>query len=353
MFYHISRNNTFGNSVEIAQKLSKFKCHSITDSRPKRKFEIDCNKNNLLKCRSYHSLEIKKNYSRNFNIKDDLKKEKQTITISTKLEEIKINTHKYLAMAAVNVLIKDIHSVMFKEMKNNFDKFKAVSFFEDSVADIYRGCVYPDIYENDVYLGIPTFKGHFFDPDTFKNYMGNLVPSAYTRFIEHALEAKRKFEKGEKKFAIELGKALHYLSDAGEPHHCSNQIAYITTHLDFERYAKAIKHNVAINTSNYYYTFSLPKLEDEDNFEKYCKNLLVHTAKVSKKHSEKLRKMNFSCAFLQNPKNPKKVDVKLRYIDYKNLKILNNITRRSLLHSQDVMAGFLFNFLKAIRVISD
>lgn len=86
------------------------------------------------------------------------------------------------------------------------------------------------------------FDGHFYDPDDNDNYHGETTNTAKTNAAAHyrtAVEAERD---GNMDAAFEhLGRCLHYVQDANEPHHASNvhalQIPYGASHGSFEKFA--------------------------------------------------------------------------------------------------------------------
>ena len=88
------------------------------------------------------------------------------------------------------------------------------------------------------------FAGHFYDPDTGKNYLGQSWPTAATKADTHYHIAYTHLKKNvnmdlksnEFMTVLErLGKCLHYVQDACEPHHASNAIEVPgSSHSDFE-----------------------------------------------------------------------------------------------------------------------
>ena len=92
-----------------------------------------------------------------------------------------------------------------------------------------------------------TFKGHFYDPDTGKNFVGNTSPTAKSRTGLHYHNAWATLSQDffmdvmsdDFKFVIEeIGRALHYIQDLCEPHHASNKIALLSNHAEFEAYVE-------------------------------------------------------------------------------------------------------------------
>lgn len=92
------------------------------------------------------------------------------------------------------------------------------------------------------------FAGHFYDPDTGKNYLHATLPTAKSKAESHYSDAKTALSKdatpetpyllGEdfEKAWEQLGMALHYMQDVCEPHHAANQTVANSTHGDFEFY---------------------------------------------------------------------------------------------------------------------
>ena len=99
----------------------------------------------------------------------------------------------------------------------------------------------PDIDETDS----RSFKGHFYNPDTGFNLSLQTAPTAKTRVGEHYARATERLRtnvnmdvtSADFLYVLEyLGRALHYMQDACEPHHVSSQPAVLTSHLEFEAY---------------------------------------------------------------------------------------------------------------------
>lgn len=91
------------------------------------------------------------------------------------------------------------------------------------------------------------YAGHFYNPETERNWMFSSSNTARTNFEEEFLKARELFNEvdgvnlssDDYTEAIEyIGRALHYLQDACEPHHTNNVIAGIfpTSHSEFEEY---------------------------------------------------------------------------------------------------------------------
>lgn len=101
-----------------------------------------------------------------------------------------------------------------------------------------------DFEQNDNLL----YYGHFYDPDTGENYVHQTNNTARTRaekYYNFALSSYKKDNVGDRVDAIAyLAYCLHYIQDAGEPHHAANLRVYITddanNHAGFEQLASQI-----------------------------------------------------------------------------------------------------------------
>lgn len=95
----------------------------------------------------------------------------------------------------------------------------------------------PDEDEDD-----QAFAGHFFDPDTENNYLGNNDYTASTNAVEHFYDAMDAVEANNENLAFEeIGRCLHYVQDINVPHHAANiHVAYPLyglSHSAFENFA--------------------------------------------------------------------------------------------------------------------
>lgn len=85
----------------------------------------------------------------------------------------------------------------------------------------------------------PAFVGHFYDPDTQKNYVGSAANTARTNAEKHFKAALLSASNGAMDEAYEhLGRCLHYVQDVNVPHHAANvtNIPNIS-HALFEKHA--------------------------------------------------------------------------------------------------------------------
>ena len=82
------------------------------------------------------------------------------------------------------------------------------------------------------------FVGHFYDPDTQKNYVGSTTNTARTNAEKHFKTALLSASNGAMDEAYEhLGRCLHYVQDVNVPHHAANVTAVNLSHGAFEEYA--------------------------------------------------------------------------------------------------------------------
>jgi phospholipase C len=94
---------------------------------------------------------------------------------------------------------------------------------------------------NDPVLGQATYMSHFYDPDTEENYLGFRSPTALTQGAVYFQQALSAYWSGAMdQAAYNLGLALHYVTDVGQPMHAANFINVFNYppkyHEDFEQY---------------------------------------------------------------------------------------------------------------------
>lgn len=131
------------------------------------------------------------------------------------------HTHQYIAASALVILNSDKGTVLFNNPINS--------------ALLMEGADWPDIWGNETdYM---SFSGHFYDPDTGENWMGQKNPTAKTRAESYYAQAVSAYNKGDIESAMSyLGRGVHYVSDLNQPHHASNEVAVLSKHTQFETY---------------------------------------------------------------------------------------------------------------------
>lgn len=94
------------------------------------------------------------------------------------------------------------------------------------------------------------FAAHFYNPYTERNYLYSTNPTAKTKAISHFNSATAAASNGNMEAAYEyIGRCLHYVQDANEPHHATNTIAYSSgsPHSEFEKHAEENMENYLQN----------------------------------------------------------------------------------------------------------
>ncbi len=74
----------------------------------------------------------------------------------------------------------------------------------------------------EIFLSGTSWKSHFFDPDTGRNYKGDRSPTAYTEALRFLEQARRDMNADEAKGCYALGLSLHYMTDLTQPMHAAN-----------------------------------------------------------------------------------------------------------------------------------
>lgn len=108
---------------------------------------------------------------------------------------------------------------------------------------------WPDVFGNET--DYVTFAGHFYDPDTNKNWLGQTSPTAKTRAESYYRQAIERYKAGDITAAfLYLGRGTHYVSDANVPHHAANLTALNSNHTEFEAYVDdhRVSYKIAGNT---------------------------------------------------------------------------------------------------------
>ena len=101
-------------------------------------------------------------------------------------------------------------------------------------------------YNNPEY-GITTWKSHFYDPDTGKNWWGDTKPTGLTQGSLFFNDAVQKYRAGDMGAAgHSLGLALHYFTDLSQPMHAANftwqsSIPKPGYHTSFEQYVMELQ----------------------------------------------------------------------------------------------------------------
>lgn len=181
---------------------------------------------------------------------------------------------------------------------------EAIGFTLSDLAILGKESEQPDA---DILSFLTEFKGHFYDPLTGKNFRGDDSYTAKTNADMCYRGAVEAYKKGNRTEAItQLAHSLHYVQDAGEPHHACNMIAVpgspeygSTNHAKFEERASKLLYQMEINIEDIEY-----KLEFYDQFAATLTADNVHNiATVAKDFrdmaiSENLGKQNLAATVL-------------------------------------------------------
>lgn len=154
---------------------------------------------------------------------------------------------------------------------------------------------------------LSAFQGHFYDPLTGKNFFGDEMNTAKTNASMCYRGAVEEYKKGNRTEAItQLAHSLHYVQDAGEPHHACNLAAISDSaefgsmnHKKFEERASKLLYQMEIDLEDIEY-----ELEFYDQFAVTLTEDNVHNiATVAKDFrdmatSENLGQQNLAAALL-------------------------------------------------------
>lgn len=139
----------------------------------------------------------------------------------------------------------------------------------------------------EVASGLTLFAGHFYDPDTGTNYSGHSTNTAKSNADYHYIMAINEYKSGNRTNAItQLAYSLHFLQDAGEPHHASNLIALpginpesgTLNHAKFEERASKLLYEKGFDMEDIEYS-----LEFYNDCTKYSIGQIVHNTAVTAK----------------------------------------------------------------------
>lgn len=162
---------------------------------------------------------------------------------------IEKNTHLWLLFQAVSLI--EGESASGRHLHNLIQPCDGImdDDFRDSLCQALADADNKAPYNNPIVKVFPTWRSHFYDPDTGTNWMNQTNPTALTegsRFYEASQRAYHEKNWGEAGY--NFGLALHYITDLTQPMHAAN-FTYLDSqrrgyHNDFERYAKSILHRI-------------------------------------------------------------------------------------------------------------
>lgn len=154
-----------------------------------------------------------------------------------------------------------------------------MGFFGDTQSDqllisltISLASLLPDKNASD---RLELFSGHFYDPNTEKNFTGSTKNTAKTNAMDCFKKAINAYNANNTSDAYEqLGRSLHYLQDACQPQHASNFTeisAPAGTHGDFEDFVEAeidtyINRINSVKTFNFFGKGNYPYIASTPNY---------------------------------------------------------------------------------------
>src|SRR5579859_3102099 len=157
----------------------------------------------------------------------------------------KENTHLWIVNRAAELLRDEgkVGALAYELVKPGPGKIG-----DDFHDNLYRGIYDPDRtapYTDPLLpFGLcPTWKSHFYDPDTQTNWMNEKALTAVTRATTYYHVSREAYKAGDMSVAgYNLGLTLHFLGDMTQPMHAAN-FTWLSSlncgyHTAFERYAK-------------------------------------------------------------------------------------------------------------------
>lgn len=246
-------------------------------------------------------------------------------------EQSTTHAHQLIGMKAINILNSDWGT-------------SAASLLNDHMDTFLVYCNKPDEIENDFY----TYLGHFYDPDTGKNYLYLSTPTAMSRFKSHADNAKALFLKAQNESDTdtknqlvdqsfqELGMAVHYLEDMTNSYHADNKIGGLTYHTQYEDYIDSLiesdtdYESFTAVSSNLYNEYS------DKNFDAYMQSFGDDSARFAKSYYGMASATTRSYLIITKP-------------DYSKWTLAGEITIKK---AEQEVAAFLYRYLQEIDQVS-
>lgn len=180
------------------------------------------------------------------------------------------HTHQYIVSNSVRILQNDKGDEIFSDVQ----RLENLLYFTD----------WPDEYGNETDFG--TFAGHFYNPKTGKNWMGQASPTAKGRAVSYFNEAVSAYNNGKIDLAIKyIGIGSHYVADLSEPHHTSDLTALNSNHTEFEKYVDDNRASYKIN--NYTINDSYYKYATDKNLEEMLESVAVYSSSLAEEAQDK------------------------------------------------------------------
>lgn len=164
------------------------------------------------------------------------------------------STHLYLVNRAAQLVATwtnpAFQDFVQKQIQPMAGKDQAGPFRQGLCQGLYDADFLP-AYNDPNFLRQPTWKSHFYDSSTGKNYMGETTPTALSNgvgFLQTSLTLLRSGGDDLYQAGYSLGLALHYFTDLTQPMHAANY-TYLSSfpfgyHTDFEVYTMSVQATV-------------------------------------------------------------------------------------------------------------
>ncbi len=215
------------------------------------------------------------------------------------------HTHQYLTSRALTILQNDKGD----KTADLLIKYASVLLYNSD---------WPDSYENDFGL----YLGHFYNPNTGRTILGLSRPTAMSRFIDHTQKAAKYYAKNKTTSMQELGRALHYLADINTPHHAALLTALNSNHTAFEEFVDSTRLDYCVDTTDKYCVTNADAARD---LKGYSQEIFI----LSARHALNYKSQATSAS---------QADMQMA-------------AEATIEHSQEIMAAFLFNFLRAVGAV--
>ncbi|MCG9893260.1 MAG: zinc dependent phospholipase C family protein [Thermosynechococcaceae cyanobacterium MS004] len=160
------------------------------------------------------------------------------------------STHLWIVKRAVRLAAQEpnLGAALVQLIQPNLGKIGNNGFHDNLCQGLYDADFLPQ-YNNPSLIGQPTYKSHFYDPDTGLNWLNETEPTALTngrQFFNLSLDYYRSGDM--KNAGYNLGLSLHYLTDLTQPMHAANYTwlssYFFGYHTGFESYVMQIQSQV-------------------------------------------------------------------------------------------------------------
>ncbi len=216
------------------------------------------------------------------------------------------HSHQYLTSRALTILKNDKGDTT----ANLLIKYASI---------LLSNSDWPDSYEKDFGL----YLGHFYNPDTGRTILGLSKPTAMSRFLDHTQKAATYYAKNKNVSMQELGRALHYLADINTPHHAALLTALNSNHTAFEQFVDSTRLDYCVDTTSKY--SGLTSADAATDLKGYSREIVNLSARYALKYRTQAASGS--------------------------VEDMQTAAKATMEYSQEIMAAFLFNFLRAVKAV--